>query len=125
MLAPIGLAVLVGLAVGLAISWGLAASKSRALRAMASAVTEEIEPYLRRRAAEIGMDPARPVWTIRHTPKERVGYSVGLAQKLLKDARGEDPGHSSTALAQTSPAIDSGAVTAPHSIKADIGKRDV
>jgi len=113
MLAPIGLAVVVGLAVGLALSWSVVASRTRAIKRLGEKVTEEVEPYLRRRAAEIGLDPARPVWTSRHGGGERVEYAAGLAKKLLKEARGEDPGHSSTALAQTSPAVDSGAVTAP------------
>lgn len=109
----LGLAALVGLIVGLGFAAIAIGARTRAMGRLADEISAEIEPYLRRRAAEIGLDPARPVWTSRHTPKERIEYSVGLARKLLANARGEDPEHSNTALAQTVPAVDSGEVTAP------------
>lgn len=113
MFAELGLAMVVGLGVGLSLAWGVAAARSRRLSGLSDQVTRDIEPYLRRRAAEIGLEIERPVWTARHRAEEKVGFSARLALQLLADARGEDPAHSSTALAQTVPAVDSRAVTAP------------
>lgn len=113
MLAELGLAVGVGLAVGLALAWGVAASRARHLGRLSDQVTRDIEPYLRRRAAELGLEVDRPVWTARHRAEEKIAFSAQLARDLLREARGEDPAHSSTALAQTVPAVDSQAVTAP------------
>lgn len=109
----LGLATLVGLAIGLALAWGIAASRSRRLRRLADRVTAEIEPLLRRRAAEVGIECDRPVWNKRHSAAEKVEFSAELSRRLLDQARGKDPAHSSTALAQTVPAVDSQAVTAP------------
>jgi tRNA(Met) C34 N-acetyltransferase TmcA len=113
MLTELSLAVVVGLSAGLALSWTVAASRTRALRRLGDRVAREIEPYLRRRAAEVGIEQERPVWTARHRADEKVAFAAAVAQKLLAEARGEDPAHSSTALAQTAPAVDSQSVTAP------------
>lgn len=112
-MAELGLATLVGLAVGLALAWTVAAARARRLRRLGDQVTQQIEPLLRRRAAEVGVDCERPIWTKRHAPEEKVAFSVDLARELLDEARGKDPAHSNTALAQTVPAVDSGEVTAP------------
>lgn len=109
----LGLATLVGLAVGLALAWTVAAARARRLRRLGDQVTKQIEPLLRRRAAEVGIECDRPVWTRRHGAAEKVAFSADLARKLLDEARGKNPEHSSTALAQTVPAVDSEEVTAP------------
>ena len=109
----IGLATLIGLAIGVALAWGVASSRGRRLRRLGDRVATEIEPLLRRRAAEVGIDCERPVWNKRHGAAEKVDFSADLASKLLDQARGKDPAHSSTALAQTVPAVDSEADQAP------------
>jgi acyl-CoA reductase-like NAD-dependent aldehyde dehydrogenase len=111
--AELGLATLVGLAVGLALAWIVAAARARRLRRLGDQITRDIEPLLRRRAAEVGLECERPIWTRRHAAAEKVAFSADLARKLLDEARGQDPAHSNTALAQTVPAVDSQAVTAP------------
>jgi len=117
MLAELGLATLVGLAIGLALAWTVAAARGRRLRRLSDKVTQKIEPFLRRRAAEVGIEYQRPIWTKRHLASEKVEFSASLAGELLDEARGKDPAHSNTALAQTVPAVDSQAVTAPRPAK--------
>jgi hypothetical protein len=100
-----GLAALLALAV--------AGRASRRGRELGDRVAGEVEPYLRRKAAEIGIDSPSPVWTSRHSPEEKVAFASRLARSLLDHERGGSPASSSTALAQTVPVADSRAVTAP------------
>ena len=63
-----------------------AAGRTRA-RALAEDIRLNVEPYLRRRAAESGMPAAAPLWTARSTPEEVVGHSARLAAELLGNER--------------------------------------
>ena len=91
-------------------------ARRRASR-FADRVAREIEPYLRRKAAEAGLEVLTPVWTPRHDDGERIDYSAGLAQQLIERERHSAPESSSTALAQTVPA-DPAVTTAPQSPRA-------
>jgi len=62
------------------------AGRARA-RALADDVHAEVEPYLRRKAAELGLSGDAPTWTSRTPPEEIVGYSVRLAARLLDRER--------------------------------------
>lgn len=92
----------------------------RAARDLGERVAREVEPYLRRKAAEAGIDINAPVWTSRHSAGDRVDYSVQLATQLLDHERRPPPSASSTALAQTVPASGETQIdtTAPQSPKA-------
>src|SRR5687767_12691653 len=59
-----------------------AAGHARA-RALAEEVRQEIEPYLRRKAAELGIPAEAPTWTSRTPPEEILAYSARLAARLL------------------------------------------
>lgn len=93
-----------------------AAGRARA-KALAEDVRAHVEPYLRRKAAELGLPAEAPTWTARTAPEEIVGYSARLAARLLEHERaGAQPVNTKElALAQTQPLEDSGelAVTNP------------
>lgn len=116
----------VGLSIGgcglLAAGIALAAlGRSRRFsRALGERVVREVEPYLRRKAAEVGIETSAPVWTSRHTPSDRLDYSAGLAVQLLNHERQTPLEASSTALAQTLPSSGETNIdeTAPQSPKA-------
>jgi hypothetical protein len=81
-----------------------AAGRARA-RALADDVRGQIEPYLRRKAAEAGMPAAAPTWTRRSQAEEIVSYSTGLARRLLERERQGPRGASeSLEYARTQPA---------------------
>jgi hypothetical protein len=63
-----------------------AAGRTRA-RALADDVRLNVEPYLRRRAAEAGLPAAAPLWTARSAPEDVVGHSARLAAELLDHER--------------------------------------
>jgi hypothetical protein len=79
-----------------------AAGRSRA-RALAEDVRAQIEPYLRRKAAESGLPAAAPIWTSRSGPEEIVGYAARLAVRLLEVERDGKSAASSMELARTQP----------------------
>ena len=74
-----------------------------AARALGERVAQEIEPYLRRKAAEAGLGASAPVWTSRQSADDRVAYSADLAARLLECERVTALETSSTALALTAP----------------------
>jgi hypothetical protein len=83
---------------------GAAAARARATR-LTRAVQVEIEPYLRRKAAEHGLGEPAPTWTSRTAPEQVVGYSVRLARQLL-DRERQGPRSENTReleMAQTQP----------------------
>jgi hypothetical protein len=81
-----------------------AAGRARA-RALADDVRAQIEPYVRRKAAEAGIAATAPTWTRRSLPEEIVGYSTGLARRLLeRERRGGTPPPDSLEYARTQPA---------------------
>jgi hypothetical protein len=86
------------------------AGRARA-RALADDVRREVEPYLRRKAAEAGLPGTAPTWTARSTPEEMVTFATTLARRL--HARERAGGHDLDELetAQTQPA------TAPTELK--------
>jgi hypothetical protein len=92
------LALLVGIAVLL-----YAAGRARA-RALAEVVRTDIEPFLRRKAAESGLPGAAPTWTARTEPEEIVTYASGLARRLLERERKGGATPASIELARTQPA---------------------
>lgn len=104
------------LAIAAAAAVAAVSARGRARR-FADRVAREIEPYLRRKAAEAGLEVMTPVWTPRHTDGERIDYSAGLAHQLIERERQSAPESSSTALAQTVPA-DPAITTAPQSPRA-------
>jgi hypothetical protein len=59
-----------------------------------------------------------PVWTARHSARERVAHAVALASRLLARERENSPETSSTALAQTVPAPEAAHTTSPQTPKA-------
>jgi hypothetical protein len=67
-----------------------AAGRARA-RALAEDVRGRVEPYLRRKAAELGVPTVVPVWTARTPPEEVIEYSAALAARLLEAERGDNP----------------------------------
>lgn len=85
-----------------------AAGRARA-RALADDVRAQIEPYLRRKAAELGLPGDAPTWTSRATPEEIVTYASKLAGRLLDAERAGPPATSTKelALAQTQRVEDS------------------
>lgn len=89
-------------------------------RELGQRVASEVEPYLRRKAAEAGIESSSPVWTSRHSATERVEHSAKLASQLLDREKGVPPEASNTALAQTVPASGETRIdtTAPQSPKA-------
>lgn len=89
-------------------------------RELGQRVASEVEPYLRRKAAEAGIENSSPVWTSRHSAKDRVEHSASLASQLLDRERGVAPEASNTALAQTVPVSGENRIdtTAPQSPKA-------
>ena len=109
----------VGLLAAVASLLALARAR-RATRELGDRVAREVEPYLRRKAAEAGLELSAPVWTSRHSPTERLDYSAELAGQLLDHERTVPAAASSTALAQTVPASAEMSIetTAPQSPKA-------
>lgn len=65
-----------------------AAGRARA-RALADDVRAQVEPYLRRKAAELGLPADAPTWTSRTEPEEIVAYSTRLAARLLDHERAQ------------------------------------
>jgi hypothetical protein len=81
-----------------------AAGRARA-RALAEEVRTQIEPYLRRKGAEAGLPANAPTWTSRHHAEEIVGYSAGMARRLLERERAGSTGsQDSLEYARTQPA---------------------
>jgi hypothetical protein len=78
-----------------------AAGRARA-RALADDVRAQIEPYVRRKAAEAGIAANAPTWSRRSHPEEIVHYSSGLARRLLERERTGPTGpHGSIEYART------------------------
>ena len=95
----VAIALLVGLAVLL-----YAAGRARA-RALGNDVRRQIEPYLRRKAAEAGLPATAPTWTARSEPEEVVTFAASLAKRLLaRERAGHDGGD--IELANTQPAAN-------------------
>jgi len=89
------------------------AGQARA-RALAEDIRAQIEPYLRRKAAEAEMNSDAPTWNRRSSPEAIVNYSVRLASRLLEQERSPDgPESSRFALAQTQPVDDPDAPALP------------
>lgn len=97
------------LAVALALALGgvgaAAASDRRRARRFAEAVRLDIEPYLRRKAAEAGVVAAPPVWTSRTPPGEIVAWSCNLARRLNDRERGAATPGDSLELGATRPIL--------------------
>jgi hypothetical protein len=51
-------------------------------RKLGEDVRAQVEPFLRRKAAEAGLPADAPTWTKRSSPEEIVGYSSRLAARL-------------------------------------------
>ena len=105
----VALAVAVALLAGLAVLL-YAAGRARA-RALADEVRAQIEPYLRRKAAEAGLPATAPTWTARSEPEQVVTFAATLAKRLLARERagGHDVGD--IELAPTQPVSDPAATT--------------
>jgi hypothetical protein len=97
----VAMAAVVGLSL-LAVLLIHAAGRARA-RALADEVRQQVEPYLRRKAAEAGLPAAAPVWTARSQPEEVVGYSARTAARLLEAERSGRLAPSDLELARTQP----------------------
>jgi hypothetical protein len=90
---------------GVAALFVYAAGRARA-RALAEDVRANVEPYLRRKAAEQGHPAEAPTWTSRTSPEEIVTYSARLSALLLERERAGVPTGNSgdpVAYAQTQP----------------------
>ncbi len=89
------------------LGWMLARARARAL---AADVLAQVEPYLRRKAAEAGLGGAAPTWTSRATPEQIVGHSARVARQLLEiEKLGPVPTTiKELEIAQTQPVSDSG-----------------
>ena len=94
----VAIALLAGLAVLL-----YAAGRARA-RALGDEVRAQIEPYLRRKAAEAGLPAAAPTWTARSEPEQVVTFAATLAKRLLARERAGGHEASDIELALTQPA---------------------
>jgi ABC-type amino acid transport substrate-binding protein len=81
-----------------------AGARARAQR-LADEVKLGVEPYLRRKAAEAGLDAPAPTWTSRATPEQVVGYSGRLARQLVEHERNGPPAETTRELemAKTQP----------------------
>jgi hypothetical protein len=96
-------AVAVALGAALAALLVTAARARRRARRFADAVHVDIEPYLRRKSAEVGLLHSPPVWTRRTPPDDIVAWSCLLARRLNDRERGGSPAPDSFELGATRP----------------------
>jgi hypothetical protein len=80
-----------------------ASSRARA-RALGDEVRAQIEPYLRRKAAEVGLPATAPTWTARSEPEEMVSFAANLAKRLLARERAGGGDAADLEYARTQPA---------------------
>jgi hypothetical protein len=94
-------AVIVVLVVLAALLRGAARARARAL---GEEVRAQIEPYLRRKAAEVGLPATAPTWTARSEPEEIVSFAANLAKRLLARERAGGGDAGDLEYARTQPA---------------------
>jgi hypothetical protein len=93
----------VALAVALLALFWVARAAARDARALGETVHGQIEPFLRRKAAQIGLVAEAPTFTRRSRPQEIVAYSARLAVRLNDRERGATPTGDSLELGPTRP----------------------